>query len=121
MKQPNTFSTTLLTFLILFTVIFCAGLSYKIIGIALSHNCACCKRIYDFISNPDNKVFFIQDYQRTRIMAFLNSDANEYDDSNYQQEYAERAIGSGQLSGKGLNNDDPSSVKKCSLYSRSPE
>ena len=44
-------------------------------------------------------------------MAFLNSDANEYDDSNYQQEYAERAIGSGQLSGKGLNNDDPSSLK----------
>ena len=46
-------------------------------------------------------------------MAFLNSDANEYDDSNYQQEYAERAIGSGQLSGKGLNNDDPSSLKNA--------
>ena len=110
LKQPN-LSTTLLTFLILFTVIFCAGLSYKIIGIALLIIVPVVSGFMIYISNPDNKVFFIQDYQRTRIMAFLNSDANEYDDSNYQQEYAERAIGSGQLSGKGLNNDDPSSLK----------
>ena len=110
--QPN-LSTTLLTFLILFTVIFCAGLSYKIIGIALLIIVPVVSGFMIYISNPDNKVFFIQDYQRTRIMAFLNSDANEYDDSNYQQEYAERAIGSGQLSGKGLNNDDPSSLKNA--------
>ena len=112
LKQPN-LSTTLLTFLILFTVIFCAGLSYKIIGIALLIIVPVVSGFMIYISNPDNKVFFIQDYQRTRIMAFLNSDANEYDDSNYQQEYAERAIGSGQLSGKGLNNDDPSSLKNA--------
>ena len=112
LKQPN-LSTTLLTFLILFTVIFCAGLSYKIIGIALLIIVPVVSGFIIYISNPDNKVFFIQDYQRTRIMAFLNSDANEYDDSNYQQEYAERAIGSGQLSGKGLNNDDPSSLKNA--------
>ena len=111
LKQPN-LSTTLLTFLILFTVIFCAGLSYKIIGIALLIIVPVVSGFMIYISNPDNKVFFIQDYQRTRIMAFLNSDANEYDDSNYQQEYAERAIGSGQLSGKGLNND-PSSLKNA--------
>ena len=102
-----------MTFLILFTVIFCAGLSYKIIGIALLIIVPVVSGFMIYISNPDNKVFFIQDYQRTRIMAFLNSDANEYDDSNYQQEYAERAIGSGQLSGKGLNNDDPSSLKNA--------
>ena len=110
LTQPN-LSTTVLIFLILFTVIFCAGLSYKIIGIALLIIVPIASGIIIYISNPDNPIFFIKDYQRNRIMAFINPD--EYDDQNYQQEYAERAIGSGQLTGKGLDNDDPSSLKNA--------
>lgn len=110
LKQPN-LSVTILIFLILFTVIFCAGLSYKIIGVALLIIVPLASGIIIYISNPDNPVFFIEDYQRKRIMAFINPD--EYDDQNYQQEYAERAIGSGQLTGKGLDNDDPSSLKNA--------
>ena len=75
LKQPN-LSTTLLTFLILFTVIFCAGLSYKIIGIALLIIVPVVSGFMIYISNPDNKVFFIQDYQRTRIMALTQMPMN---------------------------------------------
>lgn len=110
LTQPN-LSTTILIFLILFTVIFCAGLSYKIIGIALLIIVPLASGLIIYISNPDNPIFFIKDYQRDRIMAFINPD--EYSDQTYQQEYAERAIGSGQLTGKGLDNDDPSSLKNA--------
>ena len=42
-------------------------------------------------------------------MTFFNPEENEA--GAYQQEYSEKAIGSGQLTGKGLGTDDPSSLK----------
>ena len=44
-------------------------------------------------------------------MAFI--DPENYGDGTYQQDNAVQAIGSGQLTGKGLNNDDPSSLKNA--------
>ena len=41
----------------------------------------------------------------------MNLKNNE--DGAYQQKYSVQAIGSGQLSGKGLNNDDPSSLNNA--------
>lgn len=108
LTQPN-LSTTILIVMILLTIIFCAGLSYKIIGISLLIlvPLVVCGTIY--ISNPNQKL--LEDYQRKRIMAFLQPE--KYDDTAWQQEMSEKAIGSGQLSGKGLNNDDPSSLNNA--------
>lgn len=108
LTQPN-LSTTILIVMILLTIIFCAGLSYKIIGISLIIlvPLVVCGTIY--ISNPNQKL--LEDYQRKRIMAFLQPE--KYDDTAWQQEMSEKAIGSGQLSGKGLNNDDPSSLNNA--------
>lgn len=108
--QPD-LSTTILTFIILFTIIFCAGISYKTIGIAILVIVPVMVGSLFYISNENNKVFFLKDYQRNRIVSFLHPEEN--DAGVYQQEYAVKAIGSGQLSGKGLDNDDPTSMKNA--------
>lgn len=106
--QPD-LSTTILITLILLTIIFCAGLSYRIIGIALLCIVPVTVVMAVYISNPDQKL--LEDYQRNRIMAFIEPE--NYSDGTYQQDYSVQAIGSGQLTGKGLNNDDPSSLKNA--------
>lgn len=108
LAQPN-LSTTILICLILLAIIFCAGLSYKIIGISLLIIVPLVVGGAIYISNPEQKL--LEDYQRKRIMAFI--DPEKYDDTAWQQEMSEQAIGSGQLSGKGLNNDDPSSLNNA--------
>ncbi len=106
--QPD-LSTTILIALTLFTIIFCAGLSYRIIGIALLCIVPVVVGLAVYISNPDQKL--LEDYQRNRIMAFIEPE--NYSDGTYQQDYSVQAIGSGRLTGKGLNNDDPSSLKNA--------
>ena len=108
LMQPN-LSTTILLALILFTIIFCAGLSYRIMGIALLCIVPVTIILGIYISNPNQKL--LKDYQRNRIMTFFEPENNE--DGAYQQKYSVQAIGSGQLSGKGLNNDDPSSLNNA--------
>lgn len=107
-SQPD-LSTTVLIFLVLVTIIFCAGLSYKIIGLTLLIVVPVVTCAVIYISNPENEIFFLKEYQRNRIMSFINPEEN--DAGAYQQEYSVRAIGSGQLTGKGLNNDEPTSLK----------
>ena len=59
----------------------------------------------------------IEDYQRKRIVDFIEGNKSEEvdmtDAGTYQQAYAVQAIGSGQLYGKGLNNNDTSSLKNA--------
>ena len=53
---------------------------------------------------------FLKDYQQERILAWLYPE--EYSsDTGYQQQNSIMAIGSGQLKGKGLNNNTTTSVK----------
>ncbi len=51
----------------------------------------------------------LKDYQKQRIVSFFNNDAD--DQGTYQQENSAIAIGSGRLTGKGINNDSTQSVK----------
>ncbi len=62
--------------------------------------------LFIYIQNPNQKL--LKPYQWRRVMAFINPE--NYDDNVYQQKYAVQAIGSGGLTGKGLGNDDPSSL-----------
>ena len=113
-KEPD-LSTTVMVVLIILTVIFCAGLSYKIIGGALLIVVPLVAAFLVYIiATPDP--IFMEKYQRNRIVDFIyGSDSTDGNISAgvYQQNYAVQAIGSGQLSGKGLNNDDPSSLKNA--------
>ncbi|MDD6333564.1 MAG: FtsW/RodA/SpoVE family cell cycle protein [Clostridia bacterium] len=113
--QPN-LSTTILLCLIVVTVLFCAGLSYKIIGISLLIAVPVISAFLIYVVSVEDPIL-IKGYQRQRIVDFIegnkSEDVNENDAGTYQQAYAVQAIGSGRLTGKGLNNKDTSSLKNA--------
>ena len=105
-EQPDLKNT--ITIAILFMVLYySAGLNYKIIGKILIIIAAVVVSALLLIVKTDIPI--IADYQKDRIMTFFNSDEEEYSDDALQQNNSVRAIGSGQLTGKGLNNNEVSS------------
>lgn len=112
--QPDLKNT--ITIAILFCVIiYVAGLSYKIIGGAFLIAIPLAVVFLFIVMQPDQKL--IDDYQRNRIMAFFNSEDDAYSDDVLQQENSVMAIGSGQLTGKGLNNSEVSSANRANFVS----
>lgn len=107
--QPDLKNT--LTITVIFSILyFVAGLSYKIIGAVLTVIIVLGFGFMAIVTQPNQHL--IHDYQRQRIMAFLNPDLDEYNDDRTQQNNSVTAIGSGMLTGKGLNNSDVSSANK---------
>lgn len=114
LSQPDLKNT--ITVAILFCVmIYIAGLSYKIIGGILLISVPMVIVFLFIVVQPDQKL--LDDYQRDRIMAFLNSEDDAYSDDVLQQENSVTAIGSGQLTGKGLNNNEVASANKGNFVS----
>lgn len=106
-KQPD-LSTSILIILIFCTLLFIGGLSYKIIGGVLAVVIPAAIIFLVLVLQPEQTL--IQDYQQLRILAWLHPE--EYANTiGYQQANAIMAIGSGQLFGKGLNNNVIASVK----------
>lgn len=105
-SEPD-LSTTILTTCIFVVALFVSGLSYKKIGIILAVIVPVAVALIIYIQTPNQKL--LKPYQLNRIMAFINPE--EYDDARYQQDNSVLAIGSGQLTGKGLYNDSADSVK----------
>lgn len=113
--QPDLKNT--ITIMLLFCVlIYIAGLSYKIIGGILLVVVPLLVVFLMIVVQPDQQL--IEPYQRTRIMAWLYPDNEEYQDNTTQQENSITAIGSGQLTGKGLNNNEVSSANKGNFVSQ---
>lgn len=113
-RQPDLKNTIMIA--ALFSIIyFSAGLSYKLIlpvlGIAVVLGIV----FMSIVVQPDQTL--IKNYQKKRIMAFLNPDSPEYTDDTTQQNNSVTAIGSGELTGKGLNNSDVSSANKGNFIS----
>lgn len=110
-SQPD-LSTTILIFSVLVTMIYCSGLTYKNILIIIAILIPLAVFAVIYIQTPNQKL--LEPYQVNRIMAFLHGEESpEYDDDLYQQEYSMKAIGSGQLYGKGYDTDDSSSIKNA--------
>ena len=107
LKEPD-LSTTIVTAMVFLTILFIAGLSYKIIGAVLVAM-APVTAIGIFIIAKYGDKLGKKIYQFRRIMAWLHPE--EYPDLALQQQNSVMAIGSGQLLGKGLNNNVVSSVK----------
>ena len=106
LAQPN-LSTTIVTTLVFATMLFVAGISYKLVtGVLVV--CIPTALIGMTLIIQD-KIPFIRSYQIGRIMAWLYPD--DYPELAYQQQNSIMAIGSGLLWGKGLNNTDATSVK----------
>ena len=108
LTQPN-LSNTLCITAVFCILMFLGGLSYKFIGIVLAIAIPCIAIFFGIALMPNQP--FLEDYQQERILAWLYPE--EYSsDTGYQQQNSIMAIGSGQLNGKGLNNNTTTSVKK---------
>lgn len=111
-KEPD-LSTTIVTFLMIYSMLFFAGLSYKLVALTFGIGIPSVAVIIYLIAH---RRFTILDYyQSLRILAWLYPD--DYPASAYQQQNSIMAIGSGQLLGKGLNNDSIDSVKNGNYIS----
>lgn len=104
--QPD-LSTTITTATVFISMLFVAGISYKIVGTVLA--IAIPAVIAFFVLITQDNIPFLKEYQLRRILAWLYPE--RYPDIAYQQQNAIMAIGSGQLWGKGLNNTEATSVK----------
>ena len=91
-------------------IYFAAGLNFRVILTTLAIAAALIVVFLSIVVQPDQKI--IEDYQRNRIMAFIYRENDEYSDDNAQQNNSVTAIGSGELTGKGLNNSSVSSANK---------
>lgn len=112
--QPDLKNTITVT--VLFCVmIYVAGLSYKIIGGAILIVIPLLIIFLSIVVQPDQNL--LKDYQRDRIMSFLYPEDEEYADDIEQQQNSITAIGSGQLTGKGLENNDVASANNGNFVS----
>lgn len=107
-KQPD-LSTTISIAMVFCAMFYIAGLSYKIIGGIIVIAVPLVVLFFSIILQPDQTI--LQGYQHDRIMAWLRPDDPQYFSIGLQQLNSKIAIGSGQLYGKGLNNNVVSSVK----------
>lgn len=105
--QPN-LSNTICISLIFCVLMFLGGLSYKFIGMVLA---IVVPIVVIFLSLAmTTGIPFLKEYQMERIYAWLYPE--EYATSTgFQQQNSIMAIASGQLHGKGLNNNSFTSVK----------
>ena len=106
-------STSIVVTLIFATLIFMSGLSYKIVGGVIAVFAALVGVGLWLIFKTDISV--LQGYQANRIRAWRFPE--DYPDLVYQQTNSIMAIGSGQIFGKGLNNDLVDSVKNGNFLS----
>jgi cell division protein FtsW (lipid II flippase) len=105
--EPN-LSTTIVTALVICLLIYVGGLSYRIIAKILLVLIPASVIFLSIAVMPNQP--FLKEYQQKRILAFLNPEEYASDEA-YQQNNSVMAIGSGQLVGKGLNNNTTTSVK----------
>lgn len=105
LKQPD-LSTSIVVALIFLAMMFLSGLSYKIIGGVLAVLVPVGAIFIALILQPDQHI--LEGYQYDRVMAWLQPE--KYAQDAYQQQNSIMAIGSGQLWGKGLNNELSESV-----------
>ena len=111
--QPD-MSTSIMIMVIFCVMLFIGGLSYKIVVSVLAIVVPSISVFFFLVLQPDQQI--IRGYQAKRILAWLQPE--KYADTYaYQTINSMTAIGSGQLWGKGLNNNVIASVKNGNFIS----
>mgnify|MGYP003296469892 FL=1 len=114
-KEPD-LSTSIMIIVTFCVMVFVGGLSYKIVFALLAVLIPAVVAFFAIILKPDAEDTILHGYQVTRILAWLEPE--KYADSTaYQQLNSITAIGSGQLFGKGLDNNVIASVKNGNFIS----
>ncbi|HCE77708.1 MAG TPA: rod shape-determining protein RodA [Lachnospiraceae bacterium] len=114
--QPDLKNTITISFIFI-AMYFSAGLSYRKILTILAVIVPLALGLFLLITKTDIPI--VDDYQKGRIMTFLEPENDQYSETAMQQENSVMAIGSGQITGKGLNNNDVSSVNKGNFVAES--
>ena len=112
-KQPD-LSTSIVVFCVFAICLYIGGLNWKIIVGVLAVTIPIVVISLFIILQPGQDV--IESYQQDRILAWLYPDKYALSTA-YQQRNSITAIGSGQLWGKGLNNNEVGSVKNGNYIS----
>ena len=112
-KQPD-LSTSIMILAIFAVVMFLGGLSYKVILLAAAVAIPAAVILLNMILTPGQTI--VNDYQQKRILAWIQPEKYASTEA-YQQLNSITAIGSGQLHGKGLNNNIIGSVKNGNFIS----
>ena len=107
-------STTICLFMVLATMLYVSGLSYKVIGLILLVLVPVAGSFLWYIQLPGDKIILKQ-YQINRILSFIYP--SKYGDDFSQQNNSIMAIGSGQLTGKGFNSSTIATVKDANFIS----
>lgn len=113
LMQPD-LSTTISIALTFCVLMYIGGLSYRFIGIVILILVPTAVIFLSIVVQPNQNL--INDYQQRRILAWLEPEKYAADEA-YQQNNSIIAIGSGQLTGKGLDNNTVTSVKNGNFIS----
>lgn len=111
-SEPD-LSTTICLTLVLITMLYVSGLSYRIIGLVLLVFIPLAGSFLWYIQQPGQ--ILLHEYQVNRILQFIYP--SQYGTEYSQQNNSVMAIGSGQLTGKGLNTSTIATVKDANFIS----
>ncbi|MFQ9515438.1 MAG: FtsW/RodA/SpoVE family cell cycle protein [Eubacterium sp.] len=112
-------STTIVIFITFCAIMFLSEIHYKIVTAVLVISIPVVCILGYFVIQPETGKKILQEYQYNRIVGFFQKDNEDAKAIRWQQENSLLAIGSGGLSGKGLYNNDSTSVKNGNLLSES--
>ncbi|MBO4902546.1 MAG: rod shape-determining protein RodA [Lachnospiraceae bacterium] len=111
--QPD-LSTSIMILVIFAVIMFVGGVSYKLVIAAFLVTIPSIILFINLVLQEGQTI--LTDYQRNRILAWLQPEKYAMTEA-YQTSNAIMAIGSGQLTGKGLNNNVIASVKNGNFIS----
>lgn len=114
LKQPD-LSTSIIISLVFCSIMYIAGLSYKVIGGVFAVAIPVVIVLVYLVMQPNRKI--LEPYQYNRIIGFYDKNNEVAEKISYQQKNSVMAIGSGGLWGKGLNNNTTTSVKNGNYIS----
>ncbi len=114
-SQPD-LSTCIMVLIIFSTILFVAGINWKIVVAVLGT--AIPLALFIIYSASQGESSLLHDYQQRRILAWLHPEDYANSDA-YQTLNSMMAIGSGQLYGKGYNTNEISSVLNGGFISES--
>ncbi|MBP5773344.1 MAG: FtsW/RodA/SpoVE family cell cycle protein [Eubacterium sp.] len=113
-REPD-LSSTIVLFVTFCAIMFLSNMSGKIIA-AIAIIAVPIVLVFGFFAvNPNSGI--LQEYQYNRIVGFFQEDNKEAKEIRYQQENSLLAIGSGGLKGKGIENENATSVKNGKFLS----
>ncbi len=117
-KQPD-LSTTIVFALIFLSILFLGEINIRYFLALAAVGIPAFIIVFILLIQPDSflvKKEIVKPYQQLRILAWLHPDEYELEEA-FQQQNSIMAIGSGQLTGKGLNNTGVNSVKNGNFIS----